>query len=329
MEPQTSIPQPVSHSDQPVTIVPSNNTPRDHSKDLTLEQLLYVIGASLIIFASFGFAFVNWNNLSPIIRILAVLFGIVLVYGMGFFVKLYSKIDRLDTVLFFFGTLLTPVLFLAILTNGYTAHLSMTEYELVGFVVWTMGAIWATAFYLVHPRQGLSIIWPIYWLFAGWAFAIFIHFNTSYSFYLVAIIVSIIYLAVTYLSRRDELKNVLILKKSLGHPEHAKLINVISSFILLPAIAFFCVGFSSDTNAFIRLLPAVTLLGILMWAVSVKNSFWTFMSLVFLVLTLFINLPYVLSSLEWPVVFAIVGVAIVAAGVFISSFKKRKLVNAS
>ncbi|MEI7604433.1 MAG: hypothetical protein WCJ19_05440 [bacterium] len=311
---------------QPVFIIPNREV--KPKQDLSLEQILYVIGGLLIFFGAFSLVFLNWQNIGSIARTLSVLLGVSLLYSMGYFAKKYSKIEHLDTLMFFSATLFMPMFFGSILSDGFTANLSTSQSDLVIFFSLFMGGIWSFVFYMVFPRYSMMYIWAFFGAFMMVPISGALNWTESYSSLSLILVVGLIYIALSVgLKQIPSLKNNELLSQSLLNPQHNYTLEILSSILIFISITFFTVSITAEELIWLRFLPSIALLFITIISALRRNTYWLYSSIGFLVFNIiFINGTYIVNSFTWPILIAVIGIVIVATGVVVSTIHKKKAV---
>jgi len=316
-------------NNQPIIII-QNSNPSNGVKmnDLTVSQIFYVIGGILIIFGGLGLVLFNWQDLSAVERILSIFVGIFLLYFVGYIFKIFSKLENLDTLMFFFGTLLFPIFLASLLTGGFTVYQDIEQTNQVYLISTLFGTLWSFCLYFAYPRKALLLVWPFHATLACFAFNGLFQLTDSYTGFIPFMVISCLGLTISnILPSFEEIRSINFFKHSLANPDQMMIIEKLSALLLIGSIAFFGVSFRGDLE-WLKFLPSLALLIISMMAGVKKNTYWIYTSVIFLVINvLFIDLPAFIGSLSLPIIVSIAGLLLVFTGIFLSRygdmFKKK------
>lgn len=121
-------PQPVGSS-----IKPPEDDRDDHKKAV---RIIVTVGAALVGLGVYSFLAVNWQELQRPLRLAIIVVAVLLPYGIGWYLKEVSQLQKIGNALILLGTLIYGgAIFL--IARMYDIH----DYTALGFILWMIGTL--------------------------------------------------------------------------------------------------------------------------------------------------------------------------------------------
>ncbi len=121
-------PQPVESS-----IKPAEDDGDDHKKAV---RIIVTVGAALVGLGVYSFLAVNWQELQRPLRLAIIVVAVLLPYGIGWYLKEVSQLEKIGNALMLLGTLIYGgAIFL--IARMYDIH----DYSALGVILWMIGTL--------------------------------------------------------------------------------------------------------------------------------------------------------------------------------------------
>jgi len=272
-------------------------------KKLTIEEILYYIGAAIIFLGIDVMLWQNWSELSVFTKLLATLGSGIAAYFVGILLSRYEKLEAAGSAFYLIFALITPVGISVMLDE---AGMPMSEASTVSIIAATMLAICLASFYAL--KKNVFILFSIIFgttLFFSWTQAMFGDYvdDVESEFYAWRMMmVGVLYLVMS----RQFIRTV-----------RAPLVGFLNGF----GIVFLLGGIMTmgGTGTFIEdlwnwMMPVAALAVIFLSTRFSSKAFLTFGTIFFVAGIFRVSADYFANSFGWPLALTLAGIIMMGAG---------------